>query len=175
MAMAYGVNAQAVGKVVLHGAKYGAGEVCGALLGRWDGAEDGPVLVEDAVPFFHKCENKYSPLMEVALAQAESYASTVGLKVVGFYQANERNDDGSLHASTKRIGDAVRDKSGFPKACLLLLNNEGFTSFLSGEAADRYDDEGGGRRRAASGREATLTRYVVVFVVPSLVSFRLDL
>mmetsp|Transcript_18949 Transcript_18949/g.39546 ORF Transcript_18949/g.39546 Transcript_18949/m.39546 type:complete len:168 (-) Transcript_18949:425-928(-) len=69
MAMAYGVNAQAVGKVVLHGAKYGAGEVCGALLGRWDGAEDGPVLVEDAVPFFHKCENKYSPLMEVALAQ----------------------------------------------------------------------------------------------------------
>jgi len=97
------------------------------------------------------------------------------LKVVGFYQANERNDDGSLHASTKRIGDAVRDKSGFPKACLLLLNNEGFTSFLSGEAADRYDDEGGGRRRAASGREATLTRYVVVFVVPSLVSFRLDL
>lgn len=69
--------------------------------------------------------------------QSESYAGTLGLKVCGFYQGNELSDDGSLHASTKKVGDSVRDRSAFPRACLLLLDNDAFTTFLSGETADR--------------------------------------
>ena len=55
------------------------------------------------------------------------------MKIVGFYQGNERGDDAALHASTKRLGDLVRDRGGFSRACLLLLNNESFTAFLSGD------------------------------------------
>ena len=67
----YKISAAAVGKAVLHAAKHAHGEVCGALLGSQDPATSA-VLIADAVPFFHKQENKHSPLMEVALAQVRS-------------------------------------------------------------------------------------------------------
>ena len=65
----YAVNSVAAGKVVLHAAKFAHAEVCGVLLGRASEDRDAPVVVEDAIPFFHKSENKNSPIMEVALAQ----------------------------------------------------------------------------------------------------------
>merc|ERR1712087_1054021 len=133
----YAVNSVAAGKVVLHAARFAHAEVCGVLLGRASEDRDAPVLVEDAIPFFHKSENKNSPIMEVALAQAESYAASTGKKIVGFYQANERNDDTALHPSAKRIGDVIRERGGCPQGCILLLDNEGFTNFLSGEQVER--------------------------------------
>ena len=63
------MNSVAAGKVVLHAVKFAHAEVCGVLLGRASEDRDAPVLVEDAIPFFHKSENKNSPIMEVALAQ----------------------------------------------------------------------------------------------------------
>ena len=69
--------------------------------------------------------------------KAESYAASTGKKIVGFYQANERNDDTALHPSAKRIGDVIRERGGCPQACILLLDNEGFTKFLSGDQVDR--------------------------------------
>ena len=62
----YQLSAKTVSKVILHATKYAHGEVCGCLLGR---QEEHTVIVEDCIPFFHKAENKHSPLLEVALAQ----------------------------------------------------------------------------------------------------------
>jgi len=62
----YQLSAKTVSKVILHATKYAHGEVCGCLLGR---QENNAVIVEDCIPFFHKAENKHSPLLEVALAQ----------------------------------------------------------------------------------------------------------
>jgi len=131
--------------MVMHAAKHAHGEVCGVLLGQAKGGSGGeadgagassdPVFVEDAVPLFHKSEGVTSPLLEAALAQVDSYAQARGRKVVGFYQANERNDDRELHFSTKRIADVIREKST-RQACILLMNNEGFTALLSSETRD---------------------------------------
>ena len=65
----YQMSAKTVSKVILHATKYAHGEVCGCLLGR---QEEHTVIVEDCIPFFHKAENKHSPLLEVALAQVRS-------------------------------------------------------------------------------------------------------
>jgi len=145
MATEYRVSGVAAAKMVMHAAKHAHGEVCGVLLGQAKGGSGGeadgagassdPVFVEDAVPLFHKSEGVTSPLLEAALAQVDSYAQARGRKVVGFYQANERNDDRELHFSTKRIADVIREKST-RQACILLMNNEGFTALLSSETRD---------------------------------------
>ena len=52
---------------------------------------------------------------------------------MGVYQANERGDDKELHYSAKRIADVVREQST-PQACILLVDNARFASFVNKES-----------------------------------------
>ena len=68
----YRVSATACVKMVMHAAKYPAGEVSGVIVGQANASQQvgtQPIVVEDVVPLFHKAENVTSPLLEVALAQ----------------------------------------------------------------------------------------------------------
>ncbi|GBG87698.1 hypothetical protein CBR_g45852, partial [Chara braunii] len=123
----YILSQRAYVKLVLHAFKYQSLAVNGVLIGRLRNAGDGgesadpkgnrEVVVEDAVPLFHG-QLALLPMLELALMQIESYASTENLSIVGYYHGNERYDDVDFGNVGSRIAAKIADY--FPDACALL-------------------------------------------------------
>ncbi|CAI5476363.1 unnamed protein product [Closterium sp. Yama58-4] len=130
-------------KASLHSIKFPYAPVLGVLIGKVRGDSSGggsggkngsggaadaessggstgkmEVEVEDAVPLFHGC--LLLPMLELALMQAEEYAVSRGMVVVGVYAANERVDAPELAPGTRRVADCVAKHC--PPACCLLLD-----------------------------------------------------
>ncbi|CED84720.1 Uncharacterized conserved protein encoded by sequence overlapping the COX4 gene [Phaffia rhodozyma] len=105
-------------KIVLHAAKYPSSLVNGVLLGSASGSE---VNITDSVPLLHHWTS-LSPSMEVGLEMAEYHASSKGLRIVGFYQGNERLQDGELSTVGVKVANSI--KSRFPQAVVLMIDNE---------------------------------------------------
>ncbi|KAF5361074.1 hypothetical protein D9756_004642 [Leucocoprinus leucothites] len=59
-------------------------------------------------------------MMEIGLDLAGQYADSLGLQVVGYYQACERAEDTSLFPTGEKI--ATRIKQGFDKAVAFVLD-----------------------------------------------------
>ncbi|CAI5960297.1 unnamed protein product [Closterium sp. NIES-65] len=133
--MSYTVSQHAYIKASLHSIKFPYAPVLGVLIGKVRDGNNGSggaadaessggsagkaeVEVEDAVPLFHG--SLLLPMLELALMQAEEYASSRGMAVVGVYAANERVDAPELAVGTKRVADCVAKHC--PPACCLLLD-----------------------------------------------------
>ena len=106
-------SARAYCKMVLHAAKYPHCAVNGVLLAKHTTpkSEDPTLLprltLADAVPLFHQIHG-LSPMVEVALTQVEAVARQEGLRIAGFYHANEHLKDSSVDAFSQKIADKVR-------------------------------------------------------------------
>ena len=61
----------------------------------------------DAVPLFHQVHG-LSPMVEVALTQVESVARQEGLRVAGYYHANELLRDSAVDPFSQKIADKVQ-------------------------------------------------------------------
>jgi ER membrane protein complex subunit 8/9 len=73
-------------KILMHSAKYSTSSINGILLGNDSG------LVLDAVPL---CHNNLSllPVVEIGLSIIENYSKKNKLQIIGYYFANEREND----------------------------------------------------------------------------------
>ncbi|KAF7731988.1 hypothetical protein EC973_007093 [Apophysomyces ossiformis] len=112
---------------LLHAAKYPARQVNGVLLGHVKGEK---VIVSTAVPFFHHWA-AMTPMLETALQQVldtvcekqvEIYASQKDMEIVGWYQANARQDDSSLHEDAVRVANTIRQQT--KQAIIFVVDNE---------------------------------------------------
>ncbi|ORZ07632.1 hypothetical protein BCR42DRAFT_425901 [Absidia repens] len=104
---------------LLHASKYPSSQVCGLLLGTME--KDKIATVVTAVPLFHHWTT-LTPMLDMALQQVEQYAEKKQLQIVGWYQANARVDDVSLHEHTIKVADAIRQRS--KAARIFIVNNE---------------------------------------------------
>ncbi|GJJ76735.1 ER membrane protein complex subunit 8/9 [Entomortierella parvispora] len=107
-------------KPLLHAAKYPTVAVNGVLL-----AEQGSNKVVDAVPFFHFW-NSLTPMLEVAMTQVDLYSKANGLRIIGYYEANERVDNEALSLVGQKIADQILKVE--PEAFALVVKNENISS-----------------------------------------------
>jgi hypothetical protein len=118
----YTIQPQAYALPLIHAAKYPSSTLNGLLLGKLTPASaldssSGHVVVSSAIPLLH-AYTSLSPMMEIGLEMAEAYAAEQGLRVVGYYQANE-GEDGTLGRVGERICETLR--SNFDGAFGLLV------------------------------------------------------
>ncbi|KAG6831122.1 hypothetical protein H0H92_012547 [Tricholoma furcatifolium] len=119
----YTFSSSAYFKIFFHAAKHPHKPVNGVLLGK---KLEGNVLIEDAVPLLHHWTS-LSPMMEIGfditrILKAGEYAGTVGLKLVGYYQASDRVDDTSLAPVGEKIAGKI--KQGFSEAVAFVIDGE---------------------------------------------------
>ena len=87
------ISTRAYVKMVLHVTKYPHAFVNGVLLakmppkGQKSSNSNVRLVLVDTIPLFHQVEG-LSPMVEVALAQIESRAASVGMIIAGYYHAN---------------------------------------------------------------------------------------
>lgn len=106
---------QAYAVLFMHCLRFPHRTVNGLLLGE---ASASGVRVREALPLLHS-SLAVMPMLEAALLLADEYCKANGLKIVGYYQANEVVDDLELGPFGKKIADKVRSQSS-PAAILLL-------------------------------------------------------
>lgn len=101
-------------KVILHAAKYPHEAVNGILLSKVkvkDQHSSNEVLFVDAIPLFHLALG-LTPMTEVALEQIESYCNAQGLKITGYYQANEHYKNTNPNFVANRICEKISERFG---------------------------------------------------------------
>ncbi|KAJ6585169.1 hypothetical protein B0H19DRAFT_1108603 [Mycena capillaripes] len=123
----YSVSAQAYFKIFFHAAKHPQSSVNGVLLGKEE--PSGQISIVDAIPLLHHWTS-LSPMMEIGLDLAGRHAESMGLSLVGYYQACERIDDTALAPVGERVAGKLKD--GFKNAVALVIDGE---KLGSGEAA----------------------------------------
>ncbi|KAF9457438.1 hypothetical protein BDZ94DRAFT_1285275 [Collybia nuda] len=114
----YTISSQAYFKIFFHAAKHPHKAVNGVLLGN---LANGTVSIDDAVPLLHHWTS-LSPMMEIGLDLAGQYADSVGMKLVGYYQASERLDDTTLVPVGEKVVSRIR--AGFAQAVAFVIDGE---------------------------------------------------
>jgi hypothetical protein len=118
--VSYAVTHQAYLKIIFHAAKHPHLPVNGVLLGKQ--SESDTLVIEDAIPLLHHWTS-LSPMMEVSLDLSRSYAKSLGMTLVGYYQACERLDDTALAPVGERvvgkIHEQFQDAIAFVVSCAL--------------------------------------------------------
>ncbi|ORY95795.1 hypothetical protein BCR43DRAFT_459701 [Syncephalastrum racemosum] len=112
------VTADAYALPLLHAAKYPHEQVCGVLLGEV--TPQGAIHLKTGIPLFHHWTS-LTPMLEVALRQADLYAAGKQLHVVGWYQANADERDSNLHETAIRVANTIRKNAG--QAVVFNVNN----------------------------------------------------
>lgn len=135
MASYYSLDQAALLKILLHSLKFPTSPVNGFLLGeeRKEAAHPSaspPVSprgvatrrvlhIHDAIPVSHNYLTLTMPV-EAALIQLQEYCKRQGnLRVVGYYQCNERLDETDLGESGKRIANKL--EAAFPGSIALVV------------------------------------------------------
>ncbi|EDV21683.1 ER membrane protein complex subunit 8 [Trichoplax sp. H2] len=100
------VKSRSYAKILLHAAKYPHCKVDGLLIGKLtNNGRD--ALATDAIPLFHTSHG-LTPMLEIALSQAEAYAESQKLSIVGYYQANEQlSESHTPDAFAIKIADRI--------------------------------------------------------------------
>jgi len=119
MSTSYSVSHQAYVKFALHAAKYPYKQVAGVFVGKLTGSN--AVDIVDAIPLLH-LQTSLRLGMEIGLDLARNHAQSMGLKLVGYYQASENLVDTALAPAGERVGDAL--KAGFSQAIVFVVDNE---------------------------------------------------
>ena len=136
----YVVASTAYAKIAFHAAKYPHRQVNGVLIGK---EEANTVSISDAIPMLHHWVS-LSPSMEIGLdlvsffvldldlnnradrvciaanREAQHYAESLGLDVVGYYQASEHANDTTLVPVGERIAELI--KKTFPNAVAFVVS-----------------------------------------------------
>jgi len=123
MPTSYSVSHQAYVKFALHAAKYSHKQVVGVFIGKSAGSN--AVDIVDAIPLLH-LQTSLRLGMEIGLDLARNHAQSVGLELVGYYQASGDLDDTSLAPAGERVADAL--KAGFSQAVAFVVVNERLSS-----------------------------------------------
>ncbi|KAL5466843.1 hypothetical protein EMCRGX_G030994 [Ephydatia muelleri] len=120
--MHFSLSAKAYAKIVLHCCKYPHRSVNGVVVGVVSTKKDQGVQIQDAIPLFH-LNLALAPMLEVALSQVETYVTTKGLTIVGYYQAGETvwSDNVAPDDTARCIASKVAENA--EKPCLLMVNN----------------------------------------------------
>ncbi|KAI0065209.1 UPF0172-domain-containing protein [Artomyces pyxidatus] len=153
----YAFSDVAYTKLVLHALKHPHAAVNGVLLGR-PASTARTVDVVDAIPLQHHWVT-LSPAMEMGLEQARSHAASLGLVLVGFYQASDRVSDTTLSLVGERVASKL--KEAFSDAVAVVI--------------------GGSRLSVQSGKEHALVPYTAPLnapfrpVMPSCLSITSDI
>ncbi|KAG8746458.1 hypothetical protein FRC10_004897 [Ceratobasidium sp. 414] len=120
------ISHKAYTKVIVHAAKYPHAPVNGVLIGRPTPSDGGSVVVEDAIPLLHQWTS-LSPMMEIGLDLARTHAESMGMNLLGYYQATQRLDDEEgLSAVGQRIASNLKDK--FKNAFALVIDSASIAS-----------------------------------------------
>jgi len=90
-----------------HASKHPHKSANGVLLGS--SSSDGSVEIEDSIPLLHHWTS-LSPMMEVGLDLARGHAESLGLQLVGYYQACQRLDDTALAPVGEKVAETIRAK-----------------------------------------------------------------
>mmetsp|Transcript_37119 Transcript_37119/g.51518 ORF Transcript_37119/g.51518 Transcript_37119/m.51518 type:complete len:198 (-) Transcript_37119:169-762(-) len=121
----YELGQTAYCKLILHAIKHPSSAVHGVLLGTI--LQDGTFDIIDAVPLFHG-QLALAALLEAALCQVEHHFEEHGLKIVGYYHANERSTENDFSPVARKISDKIFAIA--PNACALLVDNERLSRML---------------------------------------------
>ncbi|KAF9967694.1 hypothetical protein BGZ70_008595 [Mortierella alpina] len=106
-------------KPLLHAAKYPTTAVNGVFLA------DASDNIVDAVPFFHFW-NTLTPMLEVAMTQTDLHCKANGLRIIGYYEANERLDDEALSLVGQKITSQILQVQ--PDAFAVVIKNGSINS-----------------------------------------------
>ncbi|KAL0961390.1 hypothetical protein HGRIS_006341 [Hohenbuehelia grisea] len=117
--VSYTFSSKAYLKLFFHAAKHPHRPVNGVLLGQK--STDASVSIVDAVPLLHHWTN-LSPMMEIGLDLAGQYAESLGLKVVGYYQACERLDETALAPVGEKVASKIQ--SSFKDAVAFVVDGQ---------------------------------------------------
>ncbi|KIM89029.1 hypothetical protein PILCRDRAFT_61464 [Piloderma croceum F 1598] len=105
--VSYTIAHEAYLKIMFHAAKHPHLPVNGVLLGKLSSSE--MVVIEDAIPLLHHWTS-LSPMMEISLDLSRTYAESVGMALVGYYQACERLEDTSLAPVGEKVAEKLREQ-----------------------------------------------------------------
>uniref|UniRef100_A0A915KAG9 MPN domain-containing protein n=1 Tax=Romanomermis culicivorax TaxID=13658 RepID=A0A915KAG9_ROMCU len=109
------LSTQAYCKILLHALKYPHSAVNGVMLGEKSkiaGDSSNSIQIVDVVPLFHRWLSLSTPL-EIALSQIDLFCQTQtkNLKIVGYYQANERLKDNSPDQTALKVMEKLTSLS----------------------------------------------------------------
>ncbi|KAI6041394.1 Metallo-dependent hydrolase, partial [Pisolithus marmoratus] len=124
--VSYALSHKAYVKIFLHAAKHPHRPVNGVLVGN---LSSGVVDIQDVIPLLHHWTS-LSPMMEIGLDLAKGHAESLGLALVGYYQACERADDRALAPVGERVAQQIRNQ--FNDAVAFVIDGD---ALGSGEAA----------------------------------------
>ncbi|CAG8690935.1 12200_t:CDS:2, partial [Racocetra fulgida] len=131
----YVITTKAYLKIILHACKHPFTSVNGILLAQDDASDDNngdvKIIIVDVVPLFHHWVT-LTPMLEVGLQQVQSvysegfskvsvYANRKGLKMAGYYHANERADENKLPPFGQKIASKIQDN--FHNSIALVVQN----------------------------------------------------
>ncbi|KAI1311948.1 hypothetical protein EDD11_003228 [Mortierella claussenii] len=102
-------------KPLLHAAKYPTAAVNGVFLADMTSGH-----VVDAVPLFHFW-NTLTPMLEVAMTQVDLHCQANGLRIIGYYEANERLEDEALSLVGQKIASQILQLT--PNAIAVVIKN----------------------------------------------------
>ncbi|KAF9196818.1 hypothetical protein BGZ50_007063 [Haplosporangium sp. Z 11] len=107
-------------KPLLHAAKYPTTSVHGVFL-----ADNSSDNVVDAVPFFHFWSS-LTPMLEIAMTQVELHCKANGLRIIGYYEANEKLEDEALSLIGQKIASQIHQVN--PEAFAVVIKNRNISS-----------------------------------------------
>ncbi|KAH8862807.1 ER membrane protein complex subunit 9 [Schistosoma japonicum] len=123
-------------KMILHAAKHPECSVNGLLLS--DQTLDSKIIITDYIPLFHSVLN-LTPMLETALYHVDSYCTAKGLRICGYFQANEHVNSSMPTNIALKIGEKLAEKCGaicilgFKNDALYRLNGNYFTALCKSE------------------------------------------
>uniref|UniRef100_A0A146MGF3 MPN domain-containing protein n=1 Tax=Schistosoma mansoni TaxID=6183 RepID=A0A146MGF3_SCHMA len=122
-------------KMILHAAKHPESSVNGILLS--DQNHDSQIIITDYIPLFHSVIN-LTPMLETALYHIDSYCTTKGLQICGYFQANEHINCNTPSNIACKIGEKLAEKCGnividFKMMALHRLTGNYFTVFCKSD------------------------------------------
>jgi len=119
MSPVYTIGPEAYYKIFFHAAKHPHKSVNGVLLGTQD--QQRAVEIADAVPLLHHWTS-LSPMMEIGLDLVFQYSESIGMKVIGYYQACERLDDTALAPVGEKVASKI--KAQFEDAIAFVIDGD---------------------------------------------------
>ncbi|KAI3432209.1 hypothetical protein D9Q98_003771 [Chlorella vulgaris] len=150
------VDQAALLKILLHATKHPSSGVNGVLLGTLQAASGGgaapaTVRVTDAIPVCHGFIT-LTPVLETALSQIEQHVKaqqgiSKGLRIVGYYQCNERLSDSELGGG-RRVADRI--EAAYPESVALVLDGAALEAAMM--AAAQQQQQGGSEAAAEQGQ-----------------------
>ncbi len=132
MSFEFHVDSLAYRKLILHAANFPASHIIGALIAKEEKVGDRTkIRFIDVMPLFHSPLT--SPIVEISMKFAESFAAELGGFIGGLYSAHELFDRKEILPATLKLADKIAEQEKKFPASLLVIDNQKL-DHLSGSA-----------------------------------------